>query len=149
MDAVFSALADPNRRLVLERLYAEGGQTAKQLSEGLWLSRQGAAKHIALLVEAGLVMSQTARRERLYFLSEAVLLNALRSWIARFDARAVGAEAESPLREPAAKKPRKRDERQNHASKRQKALIRQKQRNREQIRQRESAEYLKKLERFS
>lgn len=35
MDAISKALADPSRRQLLDRLNARGGQTLRELSEGL------------------------------------------------------------------------------------------------------------------
>ena len=55
MDAVFRALADRNRRLLLDRLHARGGQTLGELCLRLKVSRQAIAKHLQLLEEANLV----------------------------------------------------------------------------------------------
>jgi len=40
MDTVFKALADPSRRQLLDRLFAENGQTLNELCCGLDMSRQ-------------------------------------------------------------------------------------------------------------
>jgi DNA-binding transcriptional ArsR family regulator len=55
--AVFSALADPTRRAILGALAEHGPSTATALSARLSISRQGVAKHLALLTEVGLVTS--------------------------------------------------------------------------------------------
>ena len=63
---VFSALADPNRRTVLERLALAGESTATVLSEGLPISRQAVVKHLAHLDRARLVQARRNGREMRY-----------------------------------------------------------------------------------
>ena len=43
-DAVFRALADGSRRLLLDRLHKKNGQSLGDLCEGLEMSRQAVAK---------------------------------------------------------------------------------------------------------
>jgi DNA-binding transcriptional ArsR family regulator len=69
-DEVFSALADPNRRLIIERLAAHGPATATELAARIGVSRQGAAKHLAGLAEAGIVSPSRQGREVRYELVE-------------------------------------------------------------------------------
>ena len=52
---VFAALADSNRRAILASLAEHGPSTATDLSGRLSITRQGIAKHLALLAAAGLV----------------------------------------------------------------------------------------------
>ena len=52
LDKVFKALADPGRRLLLDRLHAENGQTLGQLCERLEMTRQAVTKHLKVLEEA-------------------------------------------------------------------------------------------------
>jgi DNA-binding transcriptional ArsR family regulator len=63
---LFAALADPNRRLVLERLAERGEGTATTLAQGLPISRQAVVKHLALLDRAGLVSAHRRGREVRY-----------------------------------------------------------------------------------
>jgi DNA-binding transcriptional ArsR family regulator len=63
VDGVLAALADPTRRLLLDRLSAEGRATATTLAEGLPISRQAIVKHLAVLEAAGLVEATKAGRE--------------------------------------------------------------------------------------
>lgn len=65
-DQVFSALADPNRRLIVESLAEDGPATATALSAHLGVTRQGAAKHLASLAEAGIVVPSRSGREVRY-----------------------------------------------------------------------------------
>jgi DNA-binding transcriptional ArsR family regulator len=78
---VFAALADPNRRHLLEAL-ARSEASATQLATDLPVTRQAVAKHLAALREAGLVESRRAGRETLYSLNPGPLDDAL-AWIAR------------------------------------------------------------------
>ncbi len=63
---VFTALADPNRRAVLERLVLAGEGTATTLAVGLPFCRQAVVKHLAHLERAQLVQSQRRGREVRY-----------------------------------------------------------------------------------
>ena len=67
--AVFSALADPTRRQIVELLSKRGAQTATELAGRLPITRQGVAKHLDLLQAAGLVESSRDGRESRYLLT--------------------------------------------------------------------------------
>ena len=90
MTDVFTALADPNRRHLLEAL-ARNEASATQLAANLPVTRQAVAKHLSALRDAGLVDSRRAGRETLYSLNPAPLEGAL-DWIVR-----VGGEWDSRL----------------------------------------------------
>lgn len=66
---MFAALADPTRRRIVELLSELGAQTATQLSTRLPITRQGVAKHLDLLDEAGLVEWSRNGRESRYRLT--------------------------------------------------------------------------------
>ncbi len=78
---VFDALADPNRRFVVEALAERGTATATELAGELNVSRQAVAKHFAALSEAGLVESRREGRETRYELTPQPLTAAL-DWMA-------------------------------------------------------------------
>ena len=62
MDAVFRALADPSRRLLLDRLYERDGQTLGQLCAAMPdMTRFGVMKHLAVLEEAHLITTAQGR----------------------------------------------------------------------------------------
>jgi DNA-binding transcriptional ArsR family regulator len=63
---IFAALADPNRRAVLELLVDAGEGTASTLAEGLPFSRQAVVKHLARLERAQLVRSRRHGKEVRY-----------------------------------------------------------------------------------
>ena len=88
---VFDALADPNRRYVLEVLAGRETATATELAAELPVTRQAVAKHLAALRDAGLVESHRAGRETLYGLTPAPLGEAM-DWMA-----GVGAEWDARL----------------------------------------------------
>lgn len=54
LDRVFSALADPTRRSILERLSA-GEATVGELAEPLPISLPAVSRHLKVLQEAGLI----------------------------------------------------------------------------------------------
>lgn len=65
--AVFTALADPNRRAILASLAEHGPSTATDLAHRSAISRQGIAKHLGLLAEAGLVTSDPGDGRRILY----------------------------------------------------------------------------------
>ncbi len=56
-------MADPTRRQLLAALAAHGPATASALADGLPISRQAVAKHLAVLRQAGLVVSSKHGRD--------------------------------------------------------------------------------------
>jgi DNA-binding transcriptional ArsR family regulator len=77
VDAVFQALADPNRRFVIETLADRGSATATELAAALPVTRQAVAKHLGTLRAAQLVEPTRAGRELRYRLSPEPLGDAL------------------------------------------------------------------------
>ena len=63
LSSTFRALADPSRRRQLMRL-ATGKATSGQLAELLTMSRPAGSQHLAALVEASLVQTTPAGRQR-------------------------------------------------------------------------------------
>lgn len=55
IDRVFTALADPTRRSMVEALLRDGTTSVPALTAALPITRQAIAKHLATLGEAGLV----------------------------------------------------------------------------------------------
>ena len=85
MDLVFKALADPSRRQLLDRLFAEEGQTLGVLAEGLAMTRQAVSQHLAVLEAANLVATVRQGREKLHYLNPVPSHEAYARWIAKFE----------------------------------------------------------------
>jgi DNA-binding transcriptional ArsR family regulator len=109
---VFDALADANRRYVLEALAERETATATELAAELPVTRQAVAKHLAALNEAGLVESRREGRETRYELTPAPLGAAMdwmvsvgADWDARLAALRKHLTGGSPRRGGAARRP--------------------------------------------
>jgi len=85
MDEVFRALADPSRRQLLDSLNERSGQTLRELCAGLAMTRQSVSKHLAVLEEAGLVVTVRRGREKLHHLNAAPVNAIADRWISRYD----------------------------------------------------------------
>ena len=84
-DAIFKALADPSRRRLLDRLHQKNGQTLRELCEGLDMTRQAVAKHLAILKRANLVSWKREGRERLHFINPVPINEIAERWIRKFE----------------------------------------------------------------
>ena len=62
--AVFVAMADPSCRAILDTLATKGPATVSELAGRLPITRQAVAKHLGLLVDAGLVAAADAEGRR-------------------------------------------------------------------------------------
>ena len=78
----FSALADPTRRAIFERL-RRGPQPVTRLADGLPVSRPAVSQHLKVLLDAGLVQVTPAGARRLYSV-EPEGLRELRDWFDGF-----------------------------------------------------------------
>jgi uncharacterized protein YndB with AHSA1/START domain/DNA-binding transcriptional ArsR family regulator len=86
LDAVFKALADPTRRLLLDRLREQNGQTLTELCQSLDMTRQSATQHLDVLAGANLVTVVRNGRQRLHYLNPAPIHEIGERWIAAYDA---------------------------------------------------------------
>ncbi|WP_024285935.1 metalloregulator ArsR/SmtB family transcription factor [Cellulomonas sp. KRMCY2] len=86
LDPVFKALADPTRRLLLDRLRHHDGQTLTELCRSLEMVRQSATQHLDQLVQANLVTVVRRGRERLHYLNPTPIHEIGERWIAAYDA---------------------------------------------------------------
>ena len=85
MDAVFRALADPSRRLLLDRLYERDGQTLGQLCAAMpGMTRFGVMKHLAVLEEAHLITTRKVGREKFHFLNPVPIREIHDRWISKY-----------------------------------------------------------------
>ena len=79
LDRVFHALADPGRRLMLERL-SRGSASVSELGRPLAMSLAAVVQHVQVLEASGLVRSQKTGRTRTCTINPAALDSA-ESWI--------------------------------------------------------------------
>ena len=79
---VFAALADPNRRAILASLAEHGPSTATDLSGRLSISRQGIAKHLGLLADAGLVTCSAGSGRRVLYRHRSEPIKVAQSYLA-------------------------------------------------------------------
>jgi DNA-binding transcriptional ArsR family regulator len=85
VDAVFRALADPSRRVLLDRLYEDDGQTLGALVTALpGMTRFGVMKHLAVLEDAGLVTTRKVGREKRHYLNPVPIRLVADRWISKY-----------------------------------------------------------------
>jgi len=94
MDAVFKALADPVRRLLLDKLHVRNGQTLSELCQGQDMTRQAVTKHLAVLEQAGLVATQKRGREKLHYLNPVPIHEIADRWIGKYERARLAALAD-------------------------------------------------------
>lgn len=84
LDSVFSALADPTRRRILEQL-ARGDASVMDLAEPYDMSLPAVSKHLRVLEGAGLVVRERDGRLHIMSLNGKPLKNAA-AWLERYRA---------------------------------------------------------------
>jgi len=94
MDLVFKALADPTRRLLLDRLREKAGQSLGELCQDSMMTRQAVTKHLGLLEAANLVVSEKHGREKRHFLNPVPINEIAERWIGKYELRHVSALAD-------------------------------------------------------
>ena len=106
LDLAFQALADPTRRIIVERL-TRGPVSVSDLARPLSMSLSAVVQHLAVLEAGGLVRSEKIGRVRTCRVEPAALRNAERwiadrraTWERRLDrlAEYLEATAQSPRR---------------------------------------------------
>jgi DNA-binding transcriptional ArsR family regulator len=88
-----SALGDPTRRAIFERL-ADGPRPVGELARGLPVSRPAVSQHLRVLKEAGLVTDRRVGNRRLYQLNPSGI-DALRAYLDQFWNQALAAFKEA------------------------------------------------------
>ena len=83
-DPVFKALADPTRRLLLDRLFERDGRTLTELDAELEMTRFGVMKHLRVLEEAGVVVTRKQGREKLHYLNPVPIRQIHDRWIDKY-----------------------------------------------------------------
>ena len=81
---VFKALADPNRRTLLD-LLLRSDQSVNDLHAQLSISQPAVSQHLQILREAGLVSHHKQGRQSIYRVNADPLLS-VAHWLAKYDA---------------------------------------------------------------
>lgn len=85
MEEVFRAIDDPNRRLLLDALFEEDGQTLADLCGHLpTMTRQGVMNHLRILEDAHLVATHRQGRSKHHYLNPVPIRVIHDRWISRF-----------------------------------------------------------------
>jgi DNA-binding transcriptional ArsR family regulator len=95
-DKALSALADPTRLRVFERLNS-GPKSVGALARGLPVSRPAVSQHLRVLKDAGLVADRPEGTRRVYYIDPRGL-GVLRKWLDQFWDAALQAYAEEVTR---------------------------------------------------
>jgi len=86
-EAIFKALSDSTRRLILDELSERNELTLYELTarlvmkHNLSISRQAIAKHLKTLEDAGLVISKRNGKYRVLMFNKEPLKNLLKGWV--------------------------------------------------------------------
>jgi DNA-binding transcriptional ArsR family regulator len=86
IEDVLSALDDPTRRNLLDRLAEKGSATATELSSAVPVTRQAVVQHLTVLSHAGLVAGARHGRERRYVVRTQAITETAR-WLDELAAR--------------------------------------------------------------
>ena len=101
--AVFRAIADPTRRLLLQALRG-GPLSVNRLAESFPVTRPAISKHLRCLREAGLVSEERQGRRRIYRLQPQALAD-VRGWVDGFGSLAEPVRAAASARRRAQGRP--------------------------------------------
>jgi len=82
MDKTLHALADPNRRTIVELLLTRD-QPVNELVQRLPIAQSGVSRHLRILKEAGLVSSRSQGQQRIYALRPEPF-EELSDWLGRY-----------------------------------------------------------------
>ncbi len=84
-DRVFRAMADPTRRLLLDRLFERDGRTLGDLQDQVpGMTRFGVMKHLGVLEQAGLITTRKVGREKLHFLNPVPIQLIHDRWVSKY-----------------------------------------------------------------
>lgn len=81
----FTALAEPTRRTILERLAANGNMAATDIYRGFASSPPAISQHLKVLREAKLVRVEKRAQQRIYYINPEPMKE-LEKWIQQFAA---------------------------------------------------------------
>jgi DNA-binding transcriptional ArsR family regulator len=81
---VFTALAEPKRRMIVEILARDGEMTVTELVDALAIPQPAVSKHLSVLREVGLVDVEPRGRLRVYRV-KAEALRPVHAWVSEFE----------------------------------------------------------------
>ena len=82
---VFRALADPSRRALMDALFICDGQTLNGLCDVLpQMTRFGVMKHLNVLAQADLVVTEKIGRSKLHYLNPVPIRVIYERWISKY-----------------------------------------------------------------
>jgi len=85
LDSVFRALADPGRRRLLDGLRTNDAQSLSSLADLLpEMTRFGVMKHLRVLEDAHLVVTEKQGRQKLHYLNPVPIRAIHDRWISRY-----------------------------------------------------------------
>ena len=90
-DLVFKALADVNRRTLLDKLRKAGGLTLGALCLQQAVSRQAVSKHLTTLEAANRIVTRKQGREKLHYLNPIPINEIYIRWIGKFEKKRIDA----------------------------------------------------------
>ena len=95
MDTVFKALDDKSRRILLDALFDNDGQTLGELCQHLpEMTRYGVMNHLRVLEDAGVVVARRAGRSKHHYLNPVPIREVHDRWISRYTEPWAGALAQ-------------------------------------------------------
>ncbi|MDX1994620.1 MAG: SRPBCC domain-containing protein [bacterium] len=83
-EKVFKALADENRRKMLDLLFERDGQTLSELEAHFPMTRFGVMKHLQQLEDAGLLTTKKVGREKFHYLNTVPIQLAYDRWVSKY-----------------------------------------------------------------
>ncbi|MCG8478413.1 MAG: helix-turn-helix domain-containing protein [Spirochaetales bacterium] len=83
-DLRFKALADHNRRAIVETVYRRPGITLQELCAEFPISRFAVMKHINILEDAGFIASEKRSIYRVFWFVPGSMKSLLESWFSQF-----------------------------------------------------------------
>lgn len=82
----FTAIAEPTRRKILERVAAAGSLSATEIYHGFTSSPPAISQHLKVLREANLVRVEKRAQQRIYYVNPEPMKE-LAKWVEQFAAR--------------------------------------------------------------
>ena len=90
MDEVFKALADPNRRKILDLVRATPGMNVNDLTQHFEFSRFATMKHLRILEQAKLVIAKKEWKDKRLYLNAVPIQMIYERWMSGYAGRWAG-----------------------------------------------------------